>query len=474
MRYGTCHILLQVLMFVSYKAFIFVIKSSSNKRHNEWFIRLRELGVVDLQFQDFSRTNIVYLKVCVDRQQLYVGMSTSTTTDRELSRLRKFKQLSLLTYKEPCFSYWSVSKTFYSYICFPIFFANSELEARVNESELILQWKAALNVPFAIRRQKQSGMVTYKSRRSWRLLHRYRTKTMTGRIISMRYIKTTLSSALHTLHWIGGDRCSFATQQVLRHHAISSREIYRMLKLSQVLEEPRKGKARAELKAVLVHRELAVPGIAKPLLLRPLASPEFKGSAIRLLKSLRKQAVERALPYHLPPASVIETAWPSIGHRVLNFRRPPKPVCFCDQYREKLPTSAFSGNGHLVLDGQNLKDTLQLTSNLVFRSHKEAKWPSSEDFFKMVQDAFAEYWKHHFVHPDFCAYAKPQIDEWAQDQWNKHCIKVTLEDHQDISKGAFDQKRSMQLCRFSCKTNGKWTNLVEWHENIYKINQIPL
>ena len=109
-------------------------------------------------------------------------MTSTTVSERELSRLRKFKQLSM-AYKEPCFQFWLATNSFYSYTCFPIFFGNSELEARVHETDQILAWQSQLNVPFVNKtKQMKSGQISYKSRRSWRLLQRYRTKTYTGKI----------------------------------------------------------------------------------------------------------------------------------------------------------------------------------------------------------------------------------------------------------------------------------------------------
>lgn len=435
-RYGTSNSLLRIISFVSTHALLAFLQNSRVRWHAEIWDRLKELGATQPEFIDFSKHNVVYTKICHRRRYFYIGMSSLCCIEREISRLRKYKQKSF-AYREPCLSYWESTDSFFEFVCFPLMMCNCELEAYVQETDLIMTWKAPLNVPFVTKLKKEKqGAVKNQSKRKVRMLKRYRRRTRTGYIIKQRSrLFTKATSILHCLHWIAEpERPSFSVQQVLRHHAISNRELYKLLKLCKILEEPKLSKSRSEVKLALKHREVLVPGAARPLEVMPLAAPDFKASAVELLKQITSSAATHCLPFHLPPASVLEKAWPSIGKKVLNFRKPPSASCPCEQHRDRLPKTAFSGNGHLVAEGQNLKSLLKLDSDLAFRSHKEAQWPCKEVFAESTQKAFNEYFQRNAVFPDFRRSCSTAINQWIEVQWNKHISCIHRHASDDLAK----------------------------------------
>ena len=99
------------------------------------------------------------------------------------------------------------------------------------------------------------------------------------------------------------------------------------------------------------------------------------------------------------------------------------------------------------------------------------KWPQTDQI--MVQDR-QKLCPQRFID----SVVKPmENEEFSSKRYSIVSLEIpkwVQKPYKTNGKRAFDQKKNMQLCRFSCKTNGKWRNLVEWHENICKINQIPL
>ena len=427
--------LLKVILFVSSHTFLALAGVARCKRLRSLSLILSPSGK-NIEFQDFEHPNAVYARVCVDRKEFYIGMTSVGVAHREAARIRKFKQKSMC-YREPALLWWEQHQCFYQFICIPIWLCQSKEEAFIKEATEILSLNAPLNVPFIMRRlQKKTPRNNFKSH-TWSMRARKRLRKGRTRMSSLIRRRATSAknwSDLQCLYWLAeGDRPSFVCQQLLGHHSLSPKELYRLLRVATSLEEPKRSKLRAELKMALNRRFLTVPSAPCPLKLPSLAHESYRKEVKELLQVLRAHSITEAIPHHLPPVSFVETAWPSINKIIGNFRRPNCQGCRCHIFRH-LDKSCFSGSGHLVLEGQNLKNALNLESDIVFWSSKQAFWPTLQEFQDCVRKGIEDYWNHHFLPFPYREEMMSIVEQWTLRQWQLHASPQNLAKARDLEK----------------------------------------
>ena len=103
-----------------------------------------------LYIQDYLHPHVVYLRFHPHRQAYYIGSSTLSLFDREMSRKRKYRQLCSGTtaYFEPALRYWRRTRTFFQHAVLPLQLTSDALTTRSTEISLQQQFRPQLNHPW--------------------------------------------------------------------------------------------------------------------------------------------------------------------------------------------------------------------------------------------------------------------------------------------------------------------------------------
>ena len=421
-RYGLSSTFLQAIQFTSANSYIALLSKSRSVKDQRRHRFFKEY-VKEINWDSYSHSNSVYMKATPFRDEFYIGMTRKSCTDREFSRLRKFRQQGL-TNVEPAIHWWRNNDNFHEFILLPL--AGYETEARAFEAETtwVLETQAPLNVPFINKLQKgrKFEVPRFQTNRQKRLFSRYRLTKSVSNLISAKSRKWTPTSDLMTLHWLTETgRPSFSCQKILRHHTVSSRDLFRLNKLSKSIEEPKRSKAACEVRKALLFKECSLPPLPRAFRLPILSSSGYMKSFKDLLKHVRQQAINHGVPYHPVSLQIVEVAWPSVADKLCNFRRPPPSFCNCQSEQfANIDATGRSENGHLVLEGGNLKKALNLRSNLVLQSIKQAQWPNQRDFCEAMNAEIQKCMDNFCITHEFRIQIQPTLDKWMHEQWQLH------------------------------------------------------
>ena len=414
-----------------------------------WAARLAEAGL------DFARYSIdrlrhpccVYIKVSHKHSAAYCGMTAQGMIAREAARARKYRQAGL-TSAEPAVRWWQRTGTFFHYVPLVFSLHAGKHSAEVAETRTLDRFKFSLNMPHVAKLVKYTKQFKARAlvdrppgRRLWA-----RARRLQGRTTWVtRSVVSSASAPLPTLRGAGqpefqradcwgilhrlGDRAvsSFKTERKLRSHSTSTVDLYFLFRLSNALEEPKRGRVRAKLTRAMQYKGLLVPRPAQPLRLGSLRHGSFVREARAFARKLLRESKDGCIPLHIPTGDVVETRWRSVQECLHNFRPFTRGLvqghvapCVCERYKNILPAEAWSADGHVAARGSILPELSTAAQAVAAGNARETIFPSRKRFEAHALSAFKQFFHSNQITAISASKFEDAVRQWARAQWETH------------------------------------------------------
>ena len=413
---------------------MYFLSNSREPAHARILNILKSHNSFNYGYDDLSSPYAVYARLSINDSRLYVGATIKSVTSRELSRIRKYSQRSF-AYVEAAITYWKRTDTFFELMPVIIQVFPTAIEAFTCETETILQYRSELNAPFVFMKSgipswKSTCKITNKSQHQHPRGRLRRKKVnpaaavpsvlLARRPYAVPRTENGLRHLIAAMHWlVDKDRSSYAAQQILRHHLVDCNQLYKVLKIANSFEEPKRGRLRKEVREALNYKSAPVPKNAVPLKLPALAHQSFRTDVIKLIKLFRVRLSSVMIPCHGLPTSTTATSWRTVANHLHNFRNLPKsPECRCHLI-QNVPDQCRFGD-HVVLWGQHLADYFGADKSICICSTGEAIFPSWHTWHETVRKSCRRFLTDNCIAWSDQLNIIQDVEQFTSASWHKH------------------------------------------------------
>ena len=440
-------ILVQRVLWIRGMVYLAFCKQFAQK--NSWLSeinkRITPLTVQSYDWKWFNHPFVVYAKLSLKSSYSYIGMTEKSMINRELSRMRKFKQVRLgkLTNVESSVRWWHGRKNFFEFTPIVIRQCTSKLQAAIWESQIISRWQPDLNMPkvallmkeHKVRKNGTShvevkagrfkpGFKLWKKTKKKESLQKSTyllgkpTRSTSSMDWHLRACKIIQYCASNTIH-------RFRAQKRLRSWKTPPEQLYALYRQAHLIEEPARGKAIAGIKACMNFRNLTVPKQARTLVILPLAHPAFLAEVKRWIVEVTTPLHLKFLPFHLPPKSAVEGKHKSIAKLLHNFKQcqtkwtVAKPTkCPCTEFLKTFPDTP-SENGHVVANGEDFINLPEDVQSILTACSEDTVYPAKANYLANTLEAVNS-WSDHHQGPNL----SEQWSEFIGRQWPSHLAAI--------------------------------------------------
>lgn len=239
----------------------------------------------------------------------------------------------------------------------------------------------------------------------------------------------------------------FSIERRLRSHSAGEVELYLLYRMTNQLEEPKRTVARSRLRSIMQFRDMRVPGQSAALVIGALAHHTFKQSLRQFIRQLLLEHRHACIPLHVPHVGVVEARWLPLERLIHNWRsftanwRPDTThTCVCGQYRELLPDSAWSSDGHVAIPGSMLRGLSKSAFRAAASNTRETIFPSKTEFATKLLQAVSEFWRK----SGLCSQPwgslqqfESRVQAWVDLQWPAHTQALRTKElhcHRDVKE----------------------------------------
>ena len=430
-------------------------KHRNNHRIKKWLTRFREENLTPQTYTwwRFTHTHVVYVKMNLDTNHSYIGMTTVGTKKREQSRKQKSNQVKNGKFVscEPAIRFWQATQTSHRYIPLIIKTGTSKTWALATEAKYITKWKPSLNTPFINQFFKQSSEGRTKSfsfkqqlykasfKRLWQKVRR-RMKTLQqpwrdNTFQPELYHNTAEFNAWITLFKLSQQNLDrYLTIRTLRSKTTSDTSLYALWRQAQHLEEPHKGRTLSQLRLIFKYRSLNIPRHNLPLIIPQLAHLTFKKNLQQWIKQLTTFHKNRLLPFHIPstepvfakhqPLSQLLHTWKTIAqkkHEILTTE------CPCKNFLQKYPRTKTT-NGHVMAAGTEIPDLPHHLQEILQSSSKDTVYQSKTPYLNLTTQKIKQWSQHHSFPIDI----SEKWTDFVEQQWPLHLQEVSKRNYHNF------------------------------------------
>ena len=348
----------------------------------------------------------------LDSRKFYIGSTSVTVHSRQDARIRKLRLLGQgqFTNTEMMVHYFHCPADFFATIIFLLRAYASTSMARSAECNLIHIWKQMLNMPWIAALNPTSAtcqsvpklvnsVYSTPGRRLWlRVRRRLRTLGILRLYSTAPVQPTDCWSLLVTLSQ--GGKQAFDMEAYLRSAQVSTLHVYGLLRMCNLLGDPRRTAVKAALKRTLGFRKAPVPRPARPLCLPPLAHVGFKKSVQSWITQLTKKFANFLTPFHLPCKSVVAGTHPSFKSVLYNnmatagsWTWDDAPVCKCAERKIKHPNLEYT-DCHVASPAHLLSISSRLRKFLEYSADSQV-FPKKLHYIQQTWPTVSAWRRHH-------------------------------------------------------------------------------
>ena len=420
--------------------------------------RSLDISLEEYVYQNWQHPNAVYLRIPFLRastEYWYIGSTHDSLAGREQNRHIKHRQIQAgkLVHVELAQRWWKQQGNFFTYVTILICSdvdnsAETQFVYRTKEACLIARLQPTLNYPYVQRclRRTSLGFVktklfSSKHRRGIngiRLFRRLRKRAHgsdqhhTSNMLTMKFsIRTITALASRT-------KKSWDTQKLLaKTNLWTNDELYILWRMVQNFEQPARSLALGVLHKTFELRKLTKPKSAQSLAIPFLAHPAFRKHVQAFLQRITVQCKSFALPFHLPPHKIRESAHGNVAGLLFNFRswnesfkdgRPSR--CNCHAILSNHP-ELDTVDGHIASSAKQLSHLSSLQKEMLSCHGKSLLFDNKHRIQQKWWQSFCHWYASGFpldqsaVHSPWDQVSE-QFHQFFEEQWQLHMADISL------------------------------------------------